>query len=186
MARITHLPAPWPLALAGGVGACFALYAVVVYVLNKVPLLNWPNVDRQASPPYRGLLSIEWMGMLLLTLIFSPFTNSRHLYMLMDVNIAAGVLLLGTRGLVPRWPLVIAAFFMALGITFPPGGIKFFEPADHFWRTIGGAGWSMLAMYTALIWTNVKYQRAAFGVPVPSPQPVIIPPVPILAEPLTV
>jgi hypothetical protein len=39
---------------------------------------------------------------------------------------------------------------------------KFFETADHFWRTIGGAGWSMLTMYTTLIWTNVKHQRAAF------------------------
>jgi hypothetical protein len=162
VARMTGLPSPWPLALAGAIGAAFVLFAVAVYLRNKVPLLAWPDADRQASPPFRGLLSIEWMGMLLFTLIFSPFTNSRHLYMLMDVNIAAGVLLLGTKGLVPRTPLLIGASLMALGITFPPGGHGPFESADNFWRTIGGAGWVMLAMYTTLIWTNVKYQRAAF------------------------
>jgi hypothetical protein len=163
LARITHIPTPWPLVLAGCVGTAFAFFALMVYRFNNVPMLGWPDVARQALPPYRGLLSIEWMGMLLLTLIFSPFTNSRHLYMLMDVNIAAGVLLLGTRGLVPRTPLIIGAVLMALGITFPPGGNSFFESADHFWRFVGGAGWSMLAMYVALIWTNVKFQRAAFG-----------------------
>lgn len=162
IARMTGLPSPVPIAIAAGIGAIFVCFAVIVYAVNRVPLLDWPDVARQAKPPYRGLLSIEWMGMLLLTLIFSPFTNSRHLYMLLDVNIAAGVLLLGSRGLVPRTPLLIGALLMVLGITFPPGGVRPLEPADQFWRGIGGAGWSMLVMYTTLIWTNVKYQRAAF------------------------
>ena len=161
LARISGLPSPFPLALGAGIGMLFCIYALVVYRRNDVPLLAWPNVKEQALPPFRGLLSIEWMGMLLLTLIFSPFTNSRHLYMLLDVNIAAGVLLLGTRGRVPRLPLTIAAVFMALGITFPPGNIRIFEPADEFWRTVGGPAWSMLVMYTVLIWTNARYQQAA-------------------------
>ncbi len=162
IARMTRLPSPFALLVAGAIGGLFSLYAVAIYLWNKVPLLAWPDVSRQAAPPYRGLLSIEWMGMLLLMLIFSPFTNSRHLYMLLDVNIAAGVLLLGSRGLVPRAPLAIAAVFMAIGITFPPGGHGPFEAADRFWRSVGGPAWSMLLIYAALVWTNVKYQRAAF------------------------
>ena len=168
LARTTHLRAPLPLLVAACIGTAFGLYAVVVYVQNQVPLLAWPGVLKQAIPPYRGLLSIEWMGMLLLTLIFSPFTNSRHLYMLLDVNIAAGVLILGSRSLVWRKPLIFGSIIMALGVTFPPGGGGFFEPADRFWRGIGGAGWSMLVMYTTLIWTNAKYQTAAF-VKIPLP-----------------
>ena len=161
LARTIHHPSPVPLMVAAAVGLAFCGYAVAVYVGNGVPLLRWPSVQRQHEPPYRGLLSVEWIGLLLLTLVFSPFTNSRHLYMLLDVNIAAGVLLLGTRGIVPRLPLAIGAALMFLGVTFPPGGTRLFDHADVFWRTVGGPGWCMLAMYTALIWTNVQYQRAA-------------------------
>ena len=101
------------------------------------------------------------MGMLLLTLIFSPFTNSRHLYMLLDVNIAAGVLLLGTNAKVPRWPLAVGAVGMALGITLPPGGRGIFDQADTFWRSISGGAWCMLGLYCTLIWTNVRFQITA-------------------------
>jgi hypothetical protein len=161
IARIMHTNGSLPLLVSGCIGAIFAGYALLVYRSQQVPIVGWPDVNQQARPPYRGLLSIEWMGMLLMMLIFSPFTNSRHLYMMLDVNIAAGVLLLGTGGLVPRWPLIIGSVLMALGITFPPGGVRSMEGADNFWRFIGGPGWSMLLMYTTLIWTNVKYQRAA-------------------------
>jgi hypothetical protein len=163
VARMMHRAGSLPLMVAGLIGGIFAGYALLVYRSNRVPILGWPSVVLQARPPYRGLLSIEWMGMLLMMLIFSPFTNSRHLYMMMDINIAAGVLLLGTRGLVNRWPLIIGSVLMTLGITFPPGGMASMERADHFWRFIGGPGWAMLLMYTTLIWTNVKFQRAQFN-----------------------
>jgi hypothetical protein len=161
LARVIHRPSPVPLLAAAAVGVAFCGYAVAVYLRNGVPLLRWPSVRRQHEAPYRGLLSVEWIGILLLTLVFSPFTNSRHLYMLLDVNIAAAALLLGTRGVVPRLPLAIGAVLMFLGITFPPGGTHTFDKPDVFWRTVGGPGWCMLAMYTTLIWTNVRYQRNA-------------------------
>jgi hypothetical protein len=103
-------------------------------------------------------MSIEWMGMLLLTLIFSPFTNSRHLYMLLDVTAAAGALLLATDRRLVKWPLAAATGLMAIGITFPPGAISIFNTADQFWRLVGGASWCMLIMYIVLIYTNVRWQ----------------------------
>ena len=161
LARVSGLASPWPLAMAAGVAAVAGSFAVAVYVRNGVPLVRWPSVAEQHAAPYRGLLSVEWIGLLLLMLVFSPFTNSRHLYMLLDVNIAAGVLLLGTRGVVGRWPLLIAAVVMAAGISLPPGGTRTFDHADVVWRTVGGPGWCMLAMAVALVWTNVRYQRRA-------------------------
>lgn len=161
LARVTGLPSPIPLALAAGIGLLFCGYAVVTYVRSEVPVLSWPPVAEQAAAPFRGLLTIEWMGVLLLTLIFSPFTNSRHLYMLLDVNIAAGVLLLGTRGLVPRWPLAIGAACMFVGITCPFSHLSLFGHSLRFWHRAGGPAWCMLCMYSALIWTNVRYQQAA-------------------------
>jgi hypothetical protein len=160
LARITRLRAPFPLLLAAGLAGTFCMIAAVVYRRNRVPLIAWPTLKLQSQPPYRGLLSIEWMGMLLLTLIFSPFTNSRHLYMLLDVNIATGVLLFAPGNLARKTPLAIAAILMALGITLPPGGHGFFEGADTFWRFTSGGAWCMLGLYTMLIWTNVLYQTA--------------------------
>ncbi len=161
LARTIHLASPAPLMVAAGVGLAFCAYAVAVYARNGVPILRWPSVARQHDAPWRGLLSVEWIGLLLLMLVFSPFTNSRHLYMLLDVNVAAGVLLLGTGGRVWRWPLLVGVVVMAVGISLPPGGTVTFDRADVFWRGVGGPGWCMLAMFTALIWTNVRYQRTA-------------------------
>jgi hypothetical protein len=164
LARILGRPSPWPLFAAAAVGAVFCAYAWWVYRRNAFPVVRWPSamVD-QHRPPYRGLFSVEWIGLLLLMLTFSPFTNSRHLYMLLDANIAGATLLLGTAGRVPRLPLALAMGFMALGITFPPGSSAPFEGSDHWWRMIGGPGWAMLVMFTALIWTNVRFQRATAG-----------------------
>jgi hypothetical protein len=161
IARISGLPAPLPLMLAAGVALLFCCFAAICYRWNRMPLLVWPDVLQQAGPPFRGIFSIEWIGMLLLILIFSPFTNTRHLYMLLDVNIAAATLILGSAGLVSRTPLWMAAIIMALGITFPPGGVAMFAAADEFWRRVGGPGWCMLGMFCVLIWTNTRYQRAA-------------------------
>ena len=58
-------------------------------------------------------------------------------------------------------PLMVAAIVMALGITFPPGGIHLFNRADEFWRTVGGPAWCMLGMFAVLIWTNAAFQREA-------------------------
>jgi Glycosyltransferase family 87 len=160
LARISGWSSPWPIVLAAGIGLIFGLFAWVVYRLNKTPVIVWPDRNEQALLPLRGILTVEWIGMLTLILIFSPFTNSRHLYMLLEINVAAGVLLLGTQGRVARAPLAVAAVLMALGVTFPPGGIKFFARADDFWRQTGGGAWCMLLMYTALIWTNMRYQKA--------------------------
>jgi hypothetical protein len=161
LARTTGLPAPWPLLIAAGIGAFFCLSVASEYLQNRVPLLKWPQVGQQAAAPFRGILSVEWIGMLLITLIFSPFTNSRHLYMLLDVNIAAGALLLGSKGLVRRTPLAVATACMALGISLPPGGIRVFEHADQFWRHIGGPAWCMLGLFVVLIRTNVRFQHKA-------------------------
>lgn len=161
VARVTGLPASQAVLVAGVIGLMFAAYAVALYVRAGVPLLAWPSVRGQGREPFRGLLTTEWMGVLLLTLIFSPFTNSRHLYMLLDVNIAAGVLLLGTGGRVPRGPLAAGAIVMAMGVSLPPGGGRAFSVLHDFWRGIGGPAWCMLVMYAALIWTNVRYQVAA-------------------------
>lgn len=175
LARIFDLTGTTPIQVAAVIAVVFAALAAWHYRRQRVPLLAWPSLGAQAVAPFRGLLTIEWMGMLLFTLIFSPFTNSRHLYMLMDVNIAAGVMLLTAPRGVPRWPLAAGAILLWAGITLPPGGPRF-HVAGEAWRGIGGAGWCMLVMYTVILWTSVRYQRA--GVPQEAPTPAPVGPLP--------
>ncbi|MFA6043694.1 MAG: glycosyltransferase family 87 protein [Phycisphaerales bacterium] len=170
LARIFELTGTTPIKVAAIIAIVFAALAAWHYRRNRLPLLAWPSLTAQALAPFRGLLTIEWMGMLLFTLIFSPFTNSRHMYMLLDVNIAAGVMLLTARKGVPRWPLGVAALLLWAGITLPPGG-KTFQSANEAWRGIGGAGWCMLLMYTSILWTSVRYQRATEAQPAAQPTP---------------
>ena len=60
--------------------------------------------------------------------------------MLLDVNIAAAVLLLGTAGRGEPVAALAGLVTMAMGISLPPGGTRLFDRADVAWRTIGGRG----------------------------------------------
>ena len=161
---MTGVPATAALLMAAGLAAAVATYVAALYVRSRVPLLRWPAGDAGREPPFAGLFTIEWMGLLLLILALSPFTNSRHLYLLLDVNIAAAALLLGTAGWRARLPLLLATVGLWLGVTFPPGGIAAFARADTFWRTVGGPGWTMLGMAVALVWANARRGRPAGAV----------------------
>ena len=160
LARVTGFTPRVTELLAAGIAAALALYTVTLYTRIRMPIFRWPASAAQQGPAFKGLFTAEWLGLLLIMLALSPFTNSRHLYMLLDVNIAAAVLLLGAGGRVNRWPLLLATIAMWAGITFPPGGSPVFNQADNVWRTIGGPGWCMLGMFVALLWTNTQYVRA--------------------------
>jgi hypothetical protein len=163
LARTTGLPPRMAELIAAGIAAMIAGLIVRFYQRSGIPVLRWPVCTGQIDARFRGLFTAEWLGVLLMLLALSPFTNSRHLYMMLDVNIAAAVLLLGMGRRVPRLPLLLATAGLWLGITFPPGGMRVFDQADNWWRSIGGAGWCMLGMLIALVWTNTQYARNNFA-----------------------
>lgn len=101
-----------------------------------------------------GTALLEWAGLIAGVLVFSPQTTSRHMYLLTFATVMAGVVMLLTRHTRSRWMLIGGIAMFWLGLTMPPG--KQFPEALTAWRAIGGASWSALLMYSALLDAGLK------------------------------
>jgi Glycosyltransferase family 87 len=158
LGRATGLPEPYVMTIAGGIGTVLLIIWALFYQLNGIRLFRWGPSWRQMSHPYRGLFALEWAAIILLALLFSPYTNSAHLYLLLAINAVASVLLLyGTNGL-NRWPLLVAALAMFLGTVLPPGG-GHFRHAQLLWSQLGVCAWCMCILFITLTWTGTKHIR---------------------------
>lgn len=153
------LPAGAALAVAGTVALGVLFWASRQY--RRSNLSFWYRADGQANngndPAVRAIVGLEWVGLWVAALAFSPQTNTRHLSMLLLANTAAVVLLFGRRIdlRVPRWPLVAATGILAVALIFPPGGQR--VPWLHGpWHQLGGPTWAALLMYAVLLWFGLR------------------------------
>jgi hypothetical protein len=126
---------------------------VIAAILGAALIVLWIELCRRQR--IGGSFALEWIGIILLTLIFSPYTNSGHLYLLVAVNAAVAVLLLYGRSGVSRWPLFVGAAVMFFGMILPPGG-DYFRPAELLWDHLGVPAWCMYVLCITLIWTGAK------------------------------
>jgi hypothetical protein len=165
LARITGWPQRSALFASAMLAATFAAVAAAAYERYHLPLLRCPPAGKQAFAPYRTMFGLEWVAVILLTLIFSPFTNSAHLYILLLVNAAGAAMLMSIRPPASPWPLLIGLAVMHIGITYPPGNGRF-SNAEHFSKWMGLPAWCMLVNCAALIWAGVR----AFNTPPPTPE----------------
>jgi hypothetical protein len=123
---------------------------------HDLPALAWPGARRQEALPYRALFGLDWIEIILLALIFSPYTNSGHMYLLVAVNAFAAVLILyGSRGIY-RWLLWSGALMMLVGMILPPGGNRY-RISEVLWNRLCIPGWCMYAFALILIWTGIKH-----------------------------
>jgi hypothetical protein len=183
------LPAWAALIAGGGVALVMLFFASRLYGHRKVAFWYRPDgvSDNGNDPVCRAIAGLEWVGLSVGTLVFSPQTNTRHLSMLLLANTAAVVLLFqgrnGTR--VPRWPLAFGTVLLALAVSFPPGGQQ--RPSLLGpWHHMGGPTWVALGMYATLLWFGLQHAQVRWTAPatVPSCNPVE-PQRPALAAPVT-
>jgi len=170
IARLTGWRDQYALAAAAALGLCFVTAALLTYKRNRLPKLRWPVAALQTAAPFSALFSLEWVAVILLTLIFSPFTNSQHLYLLLLANATGAALLLSDLKPAGRWTLIAGLAVMYLGITLPPGG-EFFHTAQNFSKWIGLPAWSMLVYCAALIWAGLPTVNTP---PNPSAEPAVV------------
>lgn len=103
------------------------------------------------------LAAIEWPLLVAASLVFSPQTTSRHLFLLV-VLVMPAVALVAFQGYrvdrlrVPRWPIVVALVLLTLGLVLPPGGEQYAQ-ALRWWRAVGGASWCTLGLVAAWLWS---------------------------------
>lgn len=104
---------------AAGVGIISLLIVAAMYRLDRLPLWIWPTRDAQAAQPFRGLVALEWVGIVTLAICFSPDTNARHLVLAAFVNLLGAGLLILPRGGISRVPVIIALAMIFLAFIAP-------------------------------------------------------------------
>ncbi len=120
-----------------------------MYALRRIPMLLRPRDERSPT-----LAAIEWAGVIVAILAFSPQTQGRHFVMLLTLHLlAAGMVLRPVAG-VPRLWLVLGLIVIQMGMLLPPSTPSMRGAVDA-WRAIGGMGWCLLPLWFALLWTGL-------------------------------
>jgi hypothetical protein len=142
-------------ALAGG--AALFVGAVVNGIYRRQGVALWYRPDGRApeKPLARAATALEWAGSITAVLVFSPQTNTRHLSLLLFVNLTAALLLLYPRGTAARWPLALGTAVLLLGLVLPPS-TPAFQEALVAWRTVSGAAWCALVMLGTLLAVGLR------------------------------
>lgn len=141
-----------------------------VYRANGRSLFLGRNMKADAQGPARGLVLLEWAGLVIAALAFSPQTSPRHFIPALLVTSVAAALLV-TRP--PTWknvPLLITLILFGAAMVLPPGGEQF-DHAVRAWRAVGGPMWALLILYFATLWTGIRFleklERSSAGATIP-------------------
>jgi hypothetical protein len=141
---------------AAGVGVIALLIVASLYRACGFGLWKWPSAAAQLAQPFKGLVGLEWAGLVTIALAFSPNTNARHLVLAMLVNMTGAALLLACKNSVPRWPALVGLVLIFLGFTMP--GAKFMRQHWHFNHYVYGIPcWSLLVGYLLILWIGLRW-----------------------------
>ena len=152
LAKFHGLPLSVGLAAAGGIALVVLVLVLAIYARRGVPAFAWPSAAAQRAQPWRGVVGVEFVIVLMGTLMFSPQTNSRHLILVTLLTTVAAALLLAGRSAVPRLPLALALGVMFLCFVLPPGNR--YTIAHHWsdlWFGVGGQCWGLLVVVLAVV-----------------------------------
>lgn len=148
--------------LAALVGAtAVALFGAswLVYRARGVPLFEGRGGKREREGMFPGVTAVEWCGLIVAVLLFSPQTMIRHTYLLLFLHQVAAYLALVKRPGVARLPLIVGLVAFQCGSRLPPGNAGMDELVDA-WRSIGGSSWCMMVMFLGFLWTALGFVKA--------------------------
>lgn len=158
---ITSAVARWcegslpPAASAGIVLALAATFAsIVILLIRRGGHAGLFRNDAAAAPA--ALVLAEWCVLIILSLAFSPQTNTRHLAILLPV-FAAAIALRFRAGLTPAGRrLTLAVFVTTLATILPTNGTP---DALAWWRANSGISWCLLGLGVTLIGAAAPVRR---------------------------
>ncbi len=138
---------------------CF-LVAWCLYRLNGQSLFRGragraARTDESQQP----LIALEWLGLLMAMVAFSPQTKMRHLVFLLPIMMLTIQLLVVRRQGVWRWPLLLSLIVMMVGFTLPPGSPESMAEWRDQWRQDGGPTWCALLLFFTMLWTGLRWVR---------------------------
>ena len=145
---------------AAGVGLLVLGIVVWMYRVHRFAFWRWPDRSAQSGQPFRGLVALEWPGLVTAALVFSPDTNTRHLVIAVLVNTLAAVILLASRPGVRRTPALIGAVLIFLAFIMPFG--RAWTAMGTFYYTCSIPGWGLLLGYLMILWTGLQERHLQF------------------------
>ncbi len=137
------------LVFAATIAAASVGFVAWLYRKNGMPLLQWPAARYQLSQPWKAVIGLEFIAIVMATLVFSPQTNTRHLLLVLLLTIPAAVLLLTPRPGEPRVALVLAVVLLFAGFVFPFGNSS--KHVSMLWFGVGGQCWCLLIALFAIV-----------------------------------
>jgi hypothetical protein len=153
-------PHSWSLVIAGALFVISLVLVACLYRRRAIPLLLWPCASAQAAPRWRGLVALEWLGLLTIVLTLSPHTNTRHLVLAIPLEVAAVVMIAAPRTSSSRWPPLLAIVLMVVGFAMPFHGM-FGNYFTHQYFRLSIVSWSLLAAYFLLLNAGLSYLAAS-------------------------
>ena len=161
MARLLDGPGGLSMGAVGAatlpVGAAVFGATWLVYRKHRVPMFASRGGGRERLLP--AVVLLEWCGVTIGLLAFSPQSITRHTYIMLPAMVLASYVLLVKRPGVTKWPLLVGVVGYQLAARLPPGE-EAFRPALEAWRSISGATWFLLLMWVGLAWSTLSFARA--------------------------
>lgn len=144
------------LATAGLVGFVVAL-GWAMYKLRGVALFKGRfGATESSSAQRRGIVGLEYAGLLVGVLVFSPQSTVRHLLLSVFVVALGSAILHSGVSIAKKIPIGVLMAMYGAAITFPPA--KNLE-ALNWWRGVGGASWVLLGLYFSVLWVGLGIVR---------------------------
>jgi hypothetical protein len=165
MARLSEGGLPMSVVLLLVAAIALATLGIVIFLYRRegFSLFRWPVADEQTRQPYRGIVGLEWAGLVTAALVFSPQTNTRHLFLALLVTVPTAALLLGGRGKRGRTILALATIIAFLGFILPPGRRPVTQQsASYRWTAVGGACWCLLMLFLTMLSEGLRQLRTKY------------------------
>lgn len=170
LARILHphgLGNAQVMLAAAGVGVASLVIVAILYAINRMPLWLWPARRAQAAQPFRGLVALEWVGLVTVAIAFSPDTNARHLVLAAFVNLLGAALIVLPRpaGVASRLPAAVGLGLILLAFIAPFAKQLRHIGFNHYVWSI--PCWALLIGYLLVLWTGLRFVGRMPGSPDP-------------------
>lgn len=150
------------LVLAGVAVVALIVLAAAAWTYRHERIALWRRVadEPESRPPRTGVVAVEWVGLAVAALAFSPQTTARHMVLLVLLHLLAAVVLMSPRVAADRFRVIGALVLMQAALILPPGG----QGLDHWvnaWRAVGGAGWCSLIVFVLLLGPALRTAKRA-------------------------
>lgn len=150
--------------LMGLVGVTAASVFGITWLIFKrfgVPMFvgRWGPKEEKSKP---GIVMIEWAGLFIALLAFSPQAMNRHGFILVFVHVLIAYLIFVPKSGINRLPLIIGTLAYQIAQVIPAEDDGKLTESFGWWMHAGGESWCMLLMWFGLVWTGLDAVRKGF------------------------